>query len=96
MNEELKVACDCCPNWKEFLFLASYFVGSLLVVAALGLIGAFVKKVSDWLQIGKRWTELKEENALLRKQCDDLSVAKRHLTLKVEELGHKIKRLGES
>lgn len=76
--------------------MASYFVGALLVVVALGLVGAFVKKESDWLQIGKRWTELKEENDVLRKQCDDLSVANRHLTFKVEELSHNIKRLDES
>jgi len=96
MNEETRMACDCCPLWMDFLWLASYFVGLLFFGYFLMLSNELSKKLSDWLQVGKRYTDLKENNDLLRKQIDSLSSDKRRLTCTVEQLGNEIKRLGES
>jgi|GEM_PF-5811005 len=99
------MACDCCDPWLDLLFLFVYFVGFVLAVAWISNLHEFfkfvrkegnIRKVSDWLQIGKRYTELKKDNDSLREQCKDLLSDKLSLTLKVVELEVEIKRLGDS
>jgi uncharacterized protein YlxW (UPF0749 family) len=75
--------------WESLLFFFAYAVFALFFVYFVLLTSEFSKKLSDWLQVGKRYTELKEENDSLRKEC-------RELSFEIKKLENKIKRLGES